>query len=211
MWLGSVGIAVIAVVAVFWVILQLQSPDTTIKQASAVTNTASADSQATKVVSEDDFSFNLPSGWKTVSHEKATYDLYHYSSGDSGSNQQFLDIYQDTIPQNFSVNRVIGIEASVSRINIVGTISDNCADFTKAATTPSSFGTLAKWRGIDFLCDLANYERNVVGTSSQGNINSVTLTDSKGAARKYFFTYTDHNINPDYKTFFDALTSFTLK
>jgi hypothetical protein len=71
--------------------------------------------------------------------------------------------------------------------------------------------THAKWSGINFLCDLGNYLRDVVGTSSPEGINSVTLTGNTTGKHTLFFMYTDNTPSPDYSTFINALKSFQLK
>jgi kynureninase len=54
--------------------------------------------------------------------------------------------------------------------------------------------------------------RNVVGTSSPGNINKVTLTNLNSASRHDFFiVYEDNNYNPDYSIFYGMLESFAVK
>jgi hypothetical protein len=55
---------------------------------------------------------------------------------------------------------------------------------------------------------VANYERDVVGTSSPQEINTVTVTGPSTGTHKYFFVYTDNSAEPDYTIFTDALQSF---
>jgi hypothetical protein len=95
-------------------------------------------------------------------------------------------------------------------------MSDVCLTFTgapasSAQTAQSLPNQLAKWQGINFMCDLSNYNNNSVGTSSLQGINTVTLTGSTTGRHSFFFLYVDHNIQPDYSIFTNALKSFRVK
>jgi len=54
---------------------------------------------------------------------------------------------------------------------------------------------------------MANYVRDVVGTSSAEGVNTLGVS-GPGGTHKYFFVYTDHSGEPDYNTFTQALQSF---
>lgn len=70
----------------------------------------------------------------------------------------------------------------------------------------------AKWDGVDFLCDMDSKFRNVVGSSSPGNINKVTLTSQTSfTPHSFFFVYEDNNYNPEYTIFYEMLDSFKVK
>jgi hypothetical protein len=115
----------------------------------------------------------------------------------------------DTIPTNIGVNRVLPVQGEGSRV-IPTTVSDTCADFT-GDKVPGNQNTPAKWGGIDFLCDLANYERDVVGTSSSDGVNTVKVTGATTGTHQIFFTYTDNGATPDFTIFVNAVTSFRMK
>jgi hypothetical protein len=191
---------------------QFLKPQTNIKQSSAVTTTVTASLPATKVFSEGIFTIQLPADWKLMPGELKPYDITRFEVLSDDANDQELDVYQDTIPLNFAVNRVLPISADGNSIMTNGAISDNCANFTKNQSgVVDSNGTPAKWSGVNFLCDLNNNERDVIGTSSTEGVNLVHLTGTIAGAHTYFFTYTDNSIDPDFTTFYNALTSFHLK
>jgi hypothetical protein len=105
-------------------------------------------------------------------------------------------------------NRVLIIHGESDHLGTDGSVSDNCSTFT-GGTSKSS--TPAKWEGVAFLCDQANQQRDVVGTSSTDGVNVVLLkSPGNGAMHKYFFTYTDYSINSDYTVFYNALNSFRM-
>ncbi len=185
--------------------------DTSIQQSEAVTRTVTPSASAYKSFDTPVFKFDLPAEWKQAESVPSQYDIYRFTSGGKTPGTRSVDVYVDTIPTNFPVNRVIALEPSGDKVVMNGEISENCADFTKGPSSPGSTGTLAKWQSIDFLCDLANSARNVVGTSSKGAVNSVTVTGASGAARKLFFVYTENSITPDYAPFTAALNSVVVK
>jgi hypothetical protein len=88
-------------------------------------------------------------------------------------------------------------------------VSDNCVNFTDEKTAnPTTGAASSKWSGVSFLCDTANDQRVVVGTSSAAEpVNTVTVTGAKGTHR-YFFVYTDHSAQPKFEIFTAALASF---
>lgn len=184
-------------------------PDTNISKAPPpVVNTVIAKNSATKKFSEGDFAISLPTDWIYTGRANDIYHAYTFENTAGNKGTRVLAVYVDNIPTALGVNRVLPVEASGDRV-IPNTVSDNCANFT-GNKVPGSASTPAKWAGIDFLCDLANYARNVSGTSSPGAINSVTLTGPKIGQRKIFFTYTDDSAEPNYQIFYDALQSFRL-
>lgn len=186
-------------------------PKTTITQSAAVTTKVTAGDAATKVFDEPSFTLKLPSDWKLVDHFVQPYNLYRFQGTTKTNAGRIMEVYQDVIPVNFAVNRVIQLEPSGNQISSVGSVSDNCADFTKGTKAPGAYGVLAKWQGTDFLCDVDNTQRNVVGTSSQGGLNKVVIKGDSGGTHAFFFTYADHSINANYGSFYAALSSFTVK
>ena len=63
---------------------------------------------------------------------------------------------------------------------------------------------------VEFLCDMANPQRNVVGTGSTDGLNTVKVSDQMGTQHRYFITYTENNSKPDYSIFIAAINSFKL-
>lgn len=182
-----------------------------LKQSAAiVTHPAEAQLGPTKRYDEGTFTIDIPTGWTIGKHDSAPYDVYRWESGDTAT-KRLLEVYIDTIPQNYAVNRMVAVQSQSNHMALIGEASDNCMDFTKMTTPVTSTGTHARWQGIDFLCDLANYERDVVGTGSSDGINTVKLTGPTQGMHQVFFSYTDNNINPDFTTFYTILRGFQVK
>jgi hypothetical protein len=194
----------------YWLFKYGLKPDTKIKQSQGVVTNITFDSGKTKHIEQQNFSIDLPADWEVVGHDERPLSIFRYRGTGKKSSGRQLEIYEDTIPVNFAINRVLSIEASNNRLTLRGSVSDNCAEFTKD-TAKGQVGTKAKWQGIDFLCDLANYQRNVVGTSSPDGINSVMLHGPTTGTHHYFFSYTENSFNDDYSPFYSILQSFSLK
>jgi len=174
----------------------------------AVTTQVTGNKEATKQFDEGLFTIDLPKDWVFTGHETARYSVYSWHNTKENPGVQQLQIYVDTIPADLGVNRVLPVQGEGNRA-VPTTVSDTCANFT-GNKVPGSATTPAKWDGIDFLCDLANYERDVVGTSSTDGINMVRLTGSRGT-HKIFFAYTDNSGTPNFTIFTNAVQSFQLK
>ncbi len=211
-WPIWVGLASFILILAGLIVIGLKyaKSNTTFSQSKAVITKVAATKTPYKKFTEAGFSLELPTDWKLESHLSSPYNLYHFHGTTKVTSARSLDVYKDTIPTNFMINRLQPIEGTGNKISVIGTVSENCADFTNGPSLPGKPGTAAKWQGVDFLCDLANYERNVVGTGSAGTLNSVNLKDSFGAQHKYFFVYTDNTISTDYNAFYNALNTFTI-
>lgn len=153
------------------------------------------------------FQINLPKDWQQITPPTASA-AYSWRGATKDNNARALDVYIDAIPANFAVNRMLPLTANGSGVQATGGVSNNCSTFTLASTTDPHTGIApSKWDGIDFLCDMANYVRNVVGTSSADGVNTLSVSGPSGTHR-YFFVYTDHSGEPEYDTFTQALQSF---
>lgn len=192
--------------------LRQLKPNTQLSQAKAVVKQVSYD-EATKHYEEVDFSIDLPVSWQPVPRTHTDYQSFSWQHSEKGTNGQLFQVFEDTIPVNFAVNRVQIIEPSAEGVQLRGELSDNCVEFTKGLTPAAGrTGVPAKWQGIDFLCDQNNQLRNVIGTSSVAGVNTITLTSSNtGAKHQFFFAYTNQDITPDYSAFLAALQSFRIK
>lgn len=185
-------------------------PDTTISAPPAPVSTKVIDSNGgTKHFDEGIFTISLPADWKFVGHQTASYNIYTWHNTKTNPGVEQLQIYLDTIPASLGVNRVLPVQGNGNRV-VPTEVSDNCANFT-GNKVPGPENTPAKWDGINFLCDLGNYERDVVGTSSSDGINIVKLAGSTTGHHNLFFAYTDNGPTPDYTIFTDAVQSFRLK
>jgi len=184
--------------------------DTTISPAPTAVHKTVSTNTVTKIFDEASFTINLPQDWKLVTHYTTGTDRYTFQNTDTKIAGRLLDIYIDSVPATLGINRALSVQANGNQVSPIGDVSDNCASFTSTGSPSTSDAVLAKWNDVPFLCDLGNYERDVVGTVSTDGINKVTLTDSKGQ-HNLFFAYTDNNINPDFSIFINALQSFRFK
>lgn len=212
MW-SLIGLSVAVVGLAGGLLVQrLLHAKTTLNQSQAVVTKVKASTVPIKTYDEAAFSIDLPSDWKLGERSTAPYNVYRWQGTSKSTNATTLEIYQDTIPVNFVVNHVLAVTADGNQVTADGEISDNCANFTKdTSATPGVYGVHGKWQGIDFLCDLSNTARNVVGTSSAAGINSVTIKGPIGGSHKFFFIFTDHSLSSDYTPFYNALLSFRVK
>lgn len=165
-----------------------------------------------KVWHQDIFSITLPADWKFVRKQQDIHTIYHFTAPSTGkSGQRLLDVYVDSHPDNFAVNRMLPVVAAEGGKLYASTrdVSDNCTVYTIGATTArTTVQQLAKWQNIEFLCDMANTMRNVVGIGSVGGgINNINLTSLSTGKHRFFLTYTENNDKPDYGVFVSALNS----
>lgn len=208
LWLAACFIVLLLVIGGVFLGTRVHTP-TNITQAAAVTTKVNSAAVMSKLFSEPGFELKLPTDWTLREHITAEYNIYRFQGTGKVSVGQILDVYQDSTPVNFPVNRVQPVEASGTHITANGSISDNCADFTKAAPASGQSGNPAKWQNVDFLCDLHNTARNVVGTSAAGSVNKVVVQGDSGANHNFFFAYTDHGLTPNYGPLYGAIESFS--
>ncbi len=169
------------------------------------------------VVNEPLFSMELPEDWKELKRQNdQTENSITWQSTKNPGAGRSLKLYIDIIPATRSVNRLVPVMATQDNTISVGDISENCATFTQGGTLNVHDAALlkdapAKWNKVDFICDMSRVIDNEVGTGSIGAINSITLTGPAKGAHKYFFLYTEHNIQPNYDILYNALRSFKVK
>lgn len=206
--------ALIILLLSFWAFIWIREklkPKVTIKQSTAVTTKVSYD-QKTKHYDEPDFGIDILATWHPLPRPAGSYQTFSWQSSDVGSNGQIIQIFEDTIPVNYAVNRVLIVEGQTDQAQINGEVSDNCVKFTREVGATNKIGVPAKWQGISFICDQANYQRDVIGTSSSEGTNFVTLKSPvDGLTHKFFFTFDNHGTNPDYTIFYNAIQSLRMK
>lgn len=211
-WLAVALLVVGGGVAATW---YLMKPNTQITNTAATTRTLKVDNQ-TEVFRKGSFSITLPKGWQFMSKQQDIYTIYHFRSALSGEKgNRLLDVYEDSTLPNFAVNRMVPVTATEDGglSTDASQVSDNCSAYTTGATVGrSTTGQLAKWQGIEFLCDMSNTLRNVVGTGSKDGLNTVYVARQDSSVRhRYFFTFTENNEKPDYSIFIAALNSFKVQ
>jgi hypothetical protein len=171
-------------------------------------------------VSEPIFSFSLPGPWElTAQNWDNRYTSWQWTSQDKKASVRWFEVYLDTIPGDMAVNYLLPVSAEGNNLQL-GTVSDNCVNFTPGASptsdrptyTPLSKASLpSKWQQVNFLCDNANVSHQVVGTGSKEGINLVTLRGPLKGAHKFFLLYNDSNFTPDFSIFFTILGTFQVK
>ncbi|CAN5148025.1 hypothetical protein BH09PAT3_BH09PAT3_1880 [soil metagenome] len=186
-------------------------PNTTTTKAATVTKKLEANT-ATQTFFKGAFSIALPKGWQFMSKQQDIYTVYHFKSALPGEDgNRSIDIYEDSSLPTFPVNRMLPVTADEEGhlTTDASLVSDNCTAYTTGATTNlQKIGQMAKWQGIEFMCDMGNTLRNVVGTGSKDGINTVTVKTATSTPHHYFFTYTDNNFKPDYSIYAAAINSF---
>jgi len=205
---GLAAIVLLLAVGGFFAAKYLLKSDTQLNQDQPLVTVAGKTNDQKQQINKPLFTFALLNSWKAVDLPKMQYNLYSWRGTTKDDTSRSIDVYVDALPAALPVNRLLPLQSNGDRLTILNTVSDNCASFTGTATQASRPDTLpAKWSGVNFSCDLANYMRNVVGTGSADGVNIVNLTGSSGK-HQFFFVYTDNSSNPDYSIFTDALQSF---
>ncbi len=208
-WL--IGLIVVVVAVVFG--LRLLKPDTKTTQAKVVKHTITNNAKFTHF-QKGIFSLDLPKGWTFMGEQKDIYTIYHFRSSQAGAEgNRLMDVYEDSSLPNFSVNRVLPVESNGlgGLATDVTQISDNCAAYTIGTPSGNKNYLPAKWHGVNFLCDMGNTLRNVVGIGSTEGLNTVTLKTPTSTPHHYFITYTENNDKPDYNVLVNAVNSFKLE
>ncbi len=206
-WLIFTVLFIIIAIATFaYFILSMQKTPV-IKQSKAVVTKVSYQGK-TKHYNEGDFNIDIPTSWQLDPRPPYTYQSFTWSTVEKANGQQ-IEVFEDTIPENFAVNRALTISGEVDHIELNGPASDNCIKYTKDQVIAAGVhGVPARWQGIDFLCNRNTTSQDVIGTSSKDGINIVKLKSINGTPHTFFFTYSDNQMSPDYSVFYNALTSF---
>jgi hypothetical protein len=167
-------------------------------------------------IDEPTFNMELPGDWKEVGRQNtASEHSITWQASKKREDNRFLKLYIDTIPAAKSINRLLPVAAQGN--SLMGSeVSDNCATFTPGGTLNATLAqtlkeTPAKYKEIAFICDLPRVIDNEVGTGSTEGVNMVTVKGPVQGAHKYFFLYTDHNIQPNYSILDNAIKSFKAK
>lgn len=167
-------------------------------------------------IDEPLFTFQLPADWKETGRKKsATENSISWQATKKNEENRFLTLYIDIIPTTKPINRLMPVMAAGSGLT-VGDVSNKCETFTVGGTLNAQEAQKlkpapAKLQEVNFICNLPGIVDNEVGSGSPEGINFVTVTGEKGGPHKYFFVYTDRNIQPSYSIFTNVLESFKAK
>ncbi len=176
-----------------------------------------SDSVQRLTIDQPTYTMELPGSWKEL--KRVNNDVENsvsWISTTKGDDNRWITLYVDRTPPNIAVNKLLPVRVEGNRL-IYGNISDNCAGFTKDGTFNAGQAvklppTMAKWQGIDFLCNLPRVVDNETGTGTQGDgLNTTFVTGPKSGKHRYFFVYTDRNIQAKNNVFLDAVDSFRAK
>ncbi len=181
------------------------APKQDTKSSPSVSKAYAPTTERRQVITKPELTFEATSGWKETPVPQTAYSpRYVYKDV---KNARILEIYIDNPPQHFGVNKAIVVDSSNGLLSH-DSVSDNCTTFTDGTNKDQRTGiSPAKWQEVDFLCDMSNSARAVVGTISNDGINTIIVTTASGRTYKVFITYTDNNINPDYNVFYELLNS----
>jgi hypothetical protein len=167
-------------------------------------------------IDEPLYSFELPGDWKEIGRQSTPNEhSVSWQASKKGEDNRYLTLYVDVIPPDIAVNRLLPVSAQGATLSY-GDISEKCETFTGNGTVDASRGTQlkpapAKWQGVSFICNLPRMVDNQIGTGSSEGINQVTVTGPGKGAHRYFFLYTDRNIQPNYNILYEAVRSFHAK
>jgi hypothetical protein len=157
----------------------------------------------------------LPGDWKQVERKTTTTEnSITWQGTKKGQDNRKLTLYVDVIPP-LAVNSLLPVTASGDTLSL-GDVSDNCATFTQKGTLDTSKAVQnrdspAKYKQVDFICDLAQVTQNKTGTGSTDGINMVNVTGLTKGKHKYFFLFNDQNIQPNLTILTNAIKSFKAK
>ncbi|MDB5185901.1 MAG: hypothetical protein JWL85_424 [Candidatus Saccharibacteria bacterium] len=167
-------------------------------------------------VDEQLYSMELPGDWKEIKRTNtSTENSITWQATKKGEDNRSLTLHIDTIPASRPLNRLLPVNAEGNTL-MYGEISDNCASFTGGGSLDAqkavhSKETEAKWQKVDFICNLPRVIDNEIGTGSTEGINTVSVTGPLQGKHKYFFVYTDRNVQPKTSILLDAIRSFRAK
>jgi len=169
---------------------------------------------ATKKIKVDKplFTLELPDGWTESKPDASMVPAPQYVFISKPVDQQVLRIYIDAnIPSQLGINKAVTVSARTNMLDH-DNVSENCINFTEISRKDPRTGLApAKWQNIDFLCDVANSQRPLVGAISADGMNFVKLTGAAGDEHRLFIVYGDYSVNPGYNTLYEVLSSIRVK
>lgn len=185
------------------------SPKQEIKSTPSLSRSYGANTLKMQTFEKPEVMFQAPSGWKEVPVTQSTHTPNYMYIHDSDG--QVLEIFINKTPQGLGINRAIVVYGGSATISH-DVVSENCTTFTEASKRDAKTGLApAKWQEVDFLCDMANPSRAVVGTISKDGSNFFTIKTDSGKEYAVFLKYTDSAINPSYSIFYNILSSMRFR
>lgn len=199
-------------IAGIWGATRYFQPDTTLSSSEAIVRHVDVAKPATKTITTATFTMDIPKSWRAVPSNLTPAAPNAWRGTGAQEAARSIEVYVDALPGSMAVNRLLPVHGNGDQLAVGDSISDNCTSFTDNSQVDKKTGTaLAKWSGVNFYCDAANYERNVIGTGSPEAINSVTLKGKQSGGHRYFFVYTDNSAEPDDTLLTTMLDSFRVK
>ncbi len=208
---GVIALVLLLIALIIYAIYTLSvTPRQDIRNAPPLSKQYNAAGNKKITIDKPLFTLELPQGWVEIPEGKtAAAPTYSFRAPQGQS--QYFDMYIDTIPATMALNRAIVVSPQGSGVSY-DRVSENCTTFTDSAQkNPSTGYAPARWQGADFICDMGNFARALVGTVSTEGINRVTVTGSANGPHQLFIAFTDNNINPNYTTLYDLLASLNFK
>jgi hypothetical protein len=188
------------------------SAKTYLKQAKSVTHYVAGTTTTLQHIVERTFSVDIPVSWKAVPPPSTQPTVYSWTGEATDGTGRRLDIYIDQVPSTLAVNRLLPVQVAGNKLETVGTVSDNCVNFTNKSTENAATGTApAKWDGVSFICDMGNYERDVVAVGSAAGVNSVILNGPMTGSHAVLLVYTNDGINPTFSNLTSIVQSFQVR
>lgn len=157
------------------------------------------------------FKLELPEGWTETKPDASMVPAPQYVFVSNPKDQQILRLYVDNVPSAMGINKALTVSARSDTLDH-DSVSENCVNYTELSKKDVRTGLApAKWQNIDFLCDVGNPQRPLVGAVSADGMNYVKLTGPTVGEHKLFIVYGDYSINPNYTTFYDILNTLHMK
>lgn len=207
----TIFLSIIAVVAFggFYAFKHFLKANTTISQSQPLSYFYDAEPGGTQHIKNSLFTVDLPATWKHSSDLNLPPTAYVWRGTKKDDLTRSLNIYVNNVPASLAVNRILAVQTSAGRLNVTGETSDNCANFTpKSALSRKTGVAPAKQDGVSFICDMGNYERDVVAIGSKEGVNTITVTGPKTGKHRILLVYTDNSYTPDYGIFTNIVQSF---
>lgn len=212
----GVAVLLIGTIVMLLMLDVRNNQDTSIEGTSRVVGQVVGDENGTQTIDHELFSFALPGDWKEAGRVNTDVERsITWTTTKQDASARELKLYIDIIPSTLPINRLLPVTVQSNQL-VPGAVSGNCATFTQGGTMDAQKATQlqaaqARWEGVDFICNLTNIVENQVGASSSVAINTIVVEGAVKGTHKYFFLYTDHNIQPQYDIFKDAVSSFSPK